>query len=168
MDILAIDAATVTGWALGHTSARPRLETLDMSSFKDRGRGYRFELMRVWLNKMLDKHNVDLIAFEAPILTKFSNINMTRNQQGLTAIIESVAVCRKIEYIDFPPASVKKALSFTGRAKKDQMMRAAKGRGFKPMNDNEADAAGVWLCALEQFAPEQLHRFDPISVYGRW
>lgn len=167
MIVLALDAATATGWALGDTNAHLpsdlRLGTFDMSPFKDNGLGYRLELFRTWLHKMIDNHDVDLIVFEAPILTKFANINMTRNLQGLTGMIEAVACARGLRCYDVPPSKIKKIMTGKGNAKKGTVETAARHRGFTPRNDHEADALGAWMYALSLEAPANVSRFDPIS-----
>ena len=170
--ILALDPATETGWCLGSPDAIPRLGTINLSKRVEISRGFAFEWFRRWLLEMIASKGVTHIIFESPILTKFTNINMTRMAQGLDAHIEAAVAMhndqstRKVSLCEATPGQMKKALTGKGNAKKDAMMKHAYARGMEPDNNNEADAFAAWLCVLAEIAPDELLRFDPIN-HGR-
>ena len=168
--ILALDPAIETGWCIGSLDDHePRLGTLDLSSQRERGRGFMFEYFRRWLLKTIKSKNVTHVIFESPILTKFHNINMTRIAQGIDAHIEAAiethndAVNFKVIISEASPGQLKKALTGNGKAKKDEMMRMAWARGRDPANNNEADAFAAWLYVVGELDAKELEKFDPIN-----
>lgn len=166
--ILALDPATETGWCLGAPSSTPKLGTLSLAHSRKKSRGLAFERFRLWLEAMVDRHAPTHIIFESPILTKFTNIHMTRMAQGLDAIIESTvarldAQGTTIALSEATPGELKKALTGKGNAKKDAMMRNAFARGMTPENNNEADAFAAWLHLTRTLDPDAYARFDPIN-----
>jgi len=170
--ILALDPATETGWCLGTPYEPPLLGTLDLKRRKEISRGYAFEFFRRWLTEIISTKRITHIIFESPILTKFTNINMTRMAQGLDAHIEAAVAMhndhssKKVVLTEATPGQLKKALTGKGNAKKDEMMRMAFARGMEPNNNNEADAFAAYLCLIKELAPDELLKFDPIN-HGR-
>lgn len=162
MNILALDIATATGWARGLSASIPELGTFSIKKYANPP-GQGFALYRIWLNKMLDQHSFDVVAFEAPILRAQTTISTTRRLQGLAAITEMVCHERGVKCVEEHLQTIKKTLTGNGRAKKPEMIRAAKARGMSPRNDNEADAFGLWLRVVQVVEPKQLSRFDPIN-----
>jgi Holliday junction resolvasome RuvABC endonuclease subunit len=55
----------------------------------------------------------------------------------------------------------KRALTGRGNALKPEMMDAARALGLKIEHHDEADAAGVWLHALQTLQPDLAAKFRP-------
>ena len=173
LTFLALDPATVTGWCIGSPNSTPRLGTLDLTKPKEIRRGYAFEVFRRWLLRTFDEREITHVIFESPVLTKFTNIHMTRMAQGLDAHIEAAVETwnndnpdQRIALSEATPGQMKKILTGKGNAPKAAMMKHAIARGMSPDNDNEADAFAAWLYLLGEIEPDEVARFDPIN-FGR-
>jgi len=108
-----------------------------------------------------------LIIFEAPILPAQTQMATTRKLQGMAGVTEMVCHRLGIEVAEVATSQVKKALTGSGRADKDQMMSAARLYGFEPTCSDEADAFGIWLCALRLRHPKQAGRWDSLNFQRR-
>lgn len=182
--ILALDLATQTGVCFGaaDTGEVPTLEHFRLPSTGD-------EVGR-FVNDFEDRIRAlialvepTLIVFEAPVLprAKFNretkkveggvSIITTRKLQGLAAMLEAIADREKLECKELQPSQVKQALTGKGNAKKAEMVRACRAFGLNPHTythqgeeaSDEADAFGVWLCALRMRHPKLAGRWDPIN-----
>lgn len=107
-----------------------------------------------------------LVTLEAPILpaAKFdpktgrmkatTNPATTRKLQGLAFLVETVCFQRNVTCEETYISTVKKALGGSGNANKVDMMAAAQGCGLKPPTHDAADAFGIWLLQVREYAPE--------------
>ena len=158
MTILALDLATVTGWAVAvppyHVAPTPREEAAGMAvplrvsgakSFRAHSGniGACADAFVRWLDEMVSDHKPDLIVFEAPFAGAVRNANTGRMLFGFCALAEMVAYRHEIRVLECNNATVKKHATGSGRADKKQMVAAARARGWNPQDDNEADA--LWL-----------------------
>ena len=166
MKVLCLDLATSTGWAMGTTSSMPgdvRLGTFSLRKQRH-DLGLFFATYRSWLRDMIHDEKIHTVAFEAPILRGQTTISTTRKLQGLAAITEMVCTDMAVGCAEEHLQTIKKTLSLNGRAKKPQMIAAAKARGFDVADDNQADAAGLFLRVVEVTNPDHLPNFDPLFV----
>jgi Holliday junction resolvasome RuvABC endonuclease subunit len=164
---LALDLATCTGFCFGpaDTGEVPTLGHVRMpSTGPDVGRF--LCAWQDWLEPKVREVEPTLIVFEAPILAGQTQIATTRKLQGMAGVTEMVGHRLGIEVAEVSTSHVKKALTGHGRAEKPQMMAAARHYGFDPQVSDEADAFGIWLCALRLRHPEQAGRWDPMN-FGR-
>lgn len=163
MIVLGIDLSTRTGWALFHHDDLPicgteRLpKTWDPEDYGSRG----FALMQ-WLERMIAKHNPELIAFESPFLplrpqksegitgppTFTTTAQTLRLQITLAAVIETIAKKHGIKCVEVASTTAKKELTGNGRAEKRDMVLAATSRGWRVADDHQADACAVALVAM--------------------
>jgi Holliday junction resolvasome RuvABC endonuclease subunit len=62
------------------------------------------------------------------------------------------AVCEElgVKCTGVPVGTIKKFATGRGNASKEEMIAAAKSRGFEPVDDNEADALAILFLALRQ------------------
>lgn len=116
-----------------------------------------------WLTFKVREIGPSLLLFEAPILASSATPHVTRKLHALAGITEMVAVRAAIECCEVYPVTVKKALTGSGRADKDDMVRAARSYGFNPSVPDEADAFGLWLHAVKTRFPRDAGRWDPIN-----
>jgi len=138
MDILALDVATETGWA---TNSNGTLQS-GITSFKmKRGEspGMRFLRCRAWLNEMhgLLGNKIDVIVYEQ---AQHRGGAATMVCVGLVTEVQAFASKYEIEMMPVHTGTLKKFATGKGNASKKEMIRAAKKRGWKPKDDNEADA----------------------------
>lgn len=66
------------------------------------------------------------------------------------AITHMVCDSFNVDAIGVNLATVKKSFTGSGRAKKEDMMVQAKARGFKVVDDNDADALAILHWAVDQ------------------
>ena len=158
MNILALDIATVTGWAYGTPGSVPRLGTQrwapPSSSNADVGCG----VLR-WASDFLKMNPVDVLYFEAPfdprVMGKRTNFNTTRILVGLPFLIETLFAARNIATIrEVPVAAVRKHFlgkNPRGEEGKKEVQRRCRQLGWRFDSDDAADAGAVWAyaCAIE-------------------
>lgn len=165
MCLLALDLATVVGFAVApppYVPAPTPIEAAAGTPMPKRWSGsksfrhHRGEIgplasaFEIWLDELIVAHKPELIVFEAPFVGAIRNANTARMLFGMCTITEMVAFRRGIRCLECNNSTVKKHATGTGHAKKHQMVKAARERGWEPTDDNEADA--LWLvdyaCAL--------------------
>lgn len=176
--LLTLDLATLTGFAFGpgDTGELPTIGSHRLPSTGD-DVGRFLAAYRDWLVAKVSEVEPELVVFEAPILASVTTITVTRKLQGLAGVTEMVitdlnATYRKlgaaeIEVAEVATTSVKKALTGSGRADKDQMIAGARLYGLNPSCSDEADAFGVWLLTVRKRFPKLAGRWDAMNFGGR-
>jgi hypothetical protein len=127
-----------------------------------------------------------VVAFEQPIgaRAKFNDdgeyigINTAmatlRKLYSYAGLVELEAVRRAHHVVEVPVQSVKKALTGSGAAKKEDMVAAYHGMGL-PWPDglrvserhNVADALGVWVMMAGKLAPKSAAERTPLFAQAR-
>lgn len=169
--ILALDLATATGWAaLTALDAEP-----DFGTFRVAGRGVSIGAFgvsyREWLGGMIDLIQPQLIGFEAPFVSAgVANADTARKLMGLAW--ETEVVCeerrrgdarfRHLRVVEANNSTIRKWMTGHGRygssaEGKRQMILACQQRGWRPANDNEADALGQLAYLCHCYAPDSRH-----------
>lgn len=165
--LLALDLATVVGWATCPLDYRPRtpLEVrhlgpaagvfhgswrvapvgTPLAPFLDR--------FATGLDNMIALHAPSILVFEAPIMhAGHTSIDTARRLMGMACVTELIAYRRQIATVrECNVATVKKHWTGSGRAEKADMIRAARERGFEPKDDNAADALALMDLAAASF-----------------
>lgn len=139
MKILALDIATNTGWAVGGFG-NPII--FGSRSFKNYA-GHRAIMgsrFAVWLNQIIEEHKPTHMGIEAPL---YSNGGAPQLLIPLTYEAEKAAVRHALDYAEFAPNTVKKFMTGSGRATKEEMIEEAKLFGLNPRNSDQADAIAV-------------------------
>lgn len=170
---LALDIATNTGACWGAGDDLPRLDSFRLpSTGEDVGRFLCAYEDR--LRGLLDRVKPTILVFEAPVLprAKFNKITKrveggvslmtTRKLQGLAGVTEMVAHRQGLPCHEVQPAEAKQALTGKGNAKKPAMVADCRAFGLSPktyiqdggLASDEADAFGVWLCAIRHRRPD--------------
>lgn len=135
--ILALDLATQTGWAYrsaGLTSSGSEGFKLK----KNDGPGVRFLKFRSWLRDQIEIIKPDVVVYEE--VMRWSSGAAAKCYCGLLAILQTECEAKEIPYEGVHVGTIKKAATKIGNATKEQMIQAAKDLGYKPKDDNEADA----------------------------
>jgi Holliday junction resolvasome RuvABC endonuclease subunit len=160
--ILTLDLATCTGFCVGEADERPQIGHVVMpSTGPDVGRF--LCAFHDWLDPMVKQWSPGLVVFEAPILAAQTQIATTRKLQGMAGLTEMVCHRHGIEPAELSTSTVKKGLTGNGRAEKKHMLAAARAYGFDPKVSDDADAFGIWLCAVRLRHPAHASRWDPIN-----
>jgi len=151
--ILALDLAARTGWALGRPGDMPASGSV---RFAKEGASMAAVLSgcRRWLGEFLDGHpTIQLVVFEAPLLPAFKKGKTTivtiRQLMGLCGTVEELLYSRGT--YDIREARVSDIrIHFLGsnkhkreKAKELTIMRC-RHLGWHPDDDNAADALALW------------------------
>ncbi len=160
--LLALDLATRIGWCCGRGERLPAVGSHALSS-RPNGIGAFLSEFEIWLAMVLTDVEPEIVIFESPAPAGFNSLSSIRKTLGLAGIAEMVCHRRNIEAREVAPATVKKQLSGNGRAKKPEMMAAARAYGIDPKFHDEADAFGIWLCAIRQLRREHAPRWDAVN-----
>jgi hypothetical protein len=176
MDIvLALDPAKKTGWCIGTPGARPHLGLVNFAREKDDHFDI-FMRARSWIDTQFSPKNgpifgcITVLAIERPVPPSKAfggtNFDTTLIALGLFAIFGAAARYRGIKIL---PAHIgtwrKYALSrgnLRGAEAKAGMVRLVKGLGWGDVGHDAAEAAGIWLWASGQLAPERVARHEPL------
>jgi len=146
MRILAIDSGTKTGWAVNRPA--PISGTQDFSLKRGESPGMRFLMFRSWLKKIINTARPEIVIYER---AHHRGGAATEVGVGFTAIIQEVCAEAKIEYVALHSSALKKHATGKGNASKEEVMAAAKKKGWKFADDNEADALWLLDCAMENY-----------------
>lgn len=154
--ILALDLASVTGWACGEPGGEPTHGYIRFASLGSSHEAIFAAACRWMIAKM--EEGPTIVVFESPLATSFkrgkTNASTTALLWGLPAVVGAVAYmsgCYNIRKADTRDVR----LHFIGgnhkRAKaKALTVRNCQLMGWNVTDDNEADALAIWhyTCAL--------------------
>jgi len=137
MKILALDMATVTGWATNVKGRRSG--TIEFALKRGESPGMKFLRCRAWLNKLykLFDTKINVIIYEQ---AHHRGGAATACCVGLVTEVQAFAAEHGIEVMPVHTATLKKFATGNGRANKADMVKAAKANGWNPVDHNEADA----------------------------
>ncbi len=147
MNILSLDMATKTGWASNIHGNRSGV--IEFALKRGESPGMRFLRCRAWLNEMwkLLAGQIDVIIYEQ---AHHRGGAATSVCVGLVTEVLAFAAEHGIETLPIHAAVLKKWATNNGRASKEDMVKAAKARGWSPRDHNEADATLLLEFALEE------------------
>jgi hypothetical protein len=148
--ILALDIATVTGWALGRPDKAPKFGFARIG--KQGGeRCNLYRSFRIWIESFVNTHAVKLIVYESPaapmVMAGRTNIETIKRLIGMCEHLEEWCVGTGIELRE---ASVQQVRAhFIGSNMKSVQAKAATiarchELGWMVTNDNEGDACALW------------------------
>ena len=108
---------------------------------------------------------VDIIFMEKPALP-FGKLNYDtlRILYGIAGMVEVMAIDMKIPCFDVDNGKHKKLIYGKGGAKPENTEALAASWGFETSNDDESDAAGVWLYGVQQFYPQEFLHWQKIKA----
>jgi len=140
MNILALDCATKTGWALQTDHLESGVQTFDLR--RGESRGMRFLRFRAWLKGMIEQHRPDVLVFEQ---AHHRGGAATEVGVGLATRVMEIACEYEIEYQTVHTGTLKKYATGKGNASKDEMLKRARERWPEQHveDDNQADA--LWI-----------------------
>lgn len=145
--VLALDLATVTGWAVDRPSGGPvpacGIFRTPFAGGDDYGSG--FAAFYDWLHDMTSLHQPTLLAFEAPLDSQNThNRQATRVLIGMATLAETVAAARGITCFETHIQTVRKHFTGSGRSQKPDVMYRCRVLGWQVPNHDAADACAVW------------------------
>ncbi len=146
--LLALDLGTTTGWALRSADG---LITSGTASFKPQrfdGGGMRYLRFTNWLGE-LERLSGPIAAIWFEEVRRHAGTDAAHVYGGLMATLTAWAELRGAPCQGVPVGTIKKHATGKGNAPKQAMIAAAQARGFRPADDNEADAIAILHWAIE-------------------
>lgn len=124
-----------------------------------------------------------IVVFEAPlemraridpdptkkgrILQAPTSAATSRKLKGLAGVTEMVCIQRGVLCEEVNVQTIRAAMgALPGSEKGADTMAAAERCGLKPKVHDEADAFGIWICAMRAYAKQYQHLWDQ-RLYGR-
>ena len=144
--ILALDLGTTTGWALrmGDHSILSGIQTFRPGRFE--GGGMRYLRFTDWLVEIaMRAHGIRRVVFEE--VRRHAGTDAAHVYGGFLATLTSWCEEHEVPYEGVPVGTIKRFATGRGNADKAAMVSAIKARGFRPADDNEADAIALLLWA---------------------
>jgi hypothetical protein len=130
-----------------------------------------------WFVDLTKLEKFDIIAIEAPIpeaalrkRSKRTGSWATAMKYALVGSLGACAIMRQSKLRMGHIGSVRKFLlgegngNISGERAKPAVMRVCRALGWSPKNNDEGDAAALWLWACGEAAPRLTPRLDPISL----
>lgn len=146
--ILALDLATLTGWALRTAEGQILSATVSFKPSRYDGGGIRYLRFRAWLESMAQNAGrIGAIYHEE--IRRHVSTDSAHVHGGLLATLTAWCEQNTIPYQGVPVGTIKRFIAGKGNADKDAVIAAVQSRGFKPADDNEADAIAILLWAIE-------------------
>lgn len=152
--LLALDLGTATGWAL---RGQDGLITSGTASFRPGrfdGGGMRYLRFTGWLNEIHRLSGpVALIWFEE--VRRHAATDAAHVYGGFMATLTAWAELHGVPYEGVPVGTIKRHATGKGNAPKEAVIAAVRARGFKPADDNEADALALLHWGMEAHTDTQ-------------
>lgn len=173
--VLALDLATVTGWAVDRPdgSGVPLTGTVACRHV-DNDFGTAYVALERFIVDAVSVHQITHLAFEAPLVMAGragakvqTNVNTVRKLLGLAAVAELVGTRLGLQVYEANVQTVKKHFAGTGRATKDDIKARCRLLGWPIKDDNAADAAALWSYAKSLFDRSWAPRSTPMFAGAR-
>jgi len=170
--VLALDLASVAGWACGEPGGVPAHGSI---RFASAGASHEaiFAAALKWISDKITFYEPKTIVWEAPMATSFNRGRTTSNTTtllyGLPAVIGAVAYLRTV--YDVRKATTRDVRQHfigqnpKGHIGKKLVVRQCRAMGWEVTDDNAADACALWhyTCALI----EPKLALAPTPLFGR-
>jgi hypothetical protein len=169
--VVGIDPATNTGICEGRVGSRPTLLAQRFRYGDDQDEDL-YGAATCFFATFLKTRSPDLIAIEAPIMATWgkTNAQTTSITRGLYAIFTGIAKCKGIPIVRADIGTWRKHFlgrgNLPGREAKARCMALCAQLGWDAPTHDSAEAAGVWLWACSQIAPQRAQRVEPLFVAG--
>lgn len=164
-NILALDLATHCGWAVNPPHEEPDFGTEVLpSTGKNVGRF--IAAYDVWLRQMLEIQKPVLVIYEQPSLFAKSTPDTVIKLNGLATHTEFICHKQGLKCLSANPSQLKKFFTGSGKAKKDDMVAAARRRGWRVGDDNQADACAVRAWAIYCYAAPEFRAAFELGALG--
>jgi len=143
MAILALDLGLKTGWAVWCDDGSVGSGTQIMKRKYSDDYGVRFLLFHSWLTEMKNKYDITEIYYENVV--RHTGTQAAHAYGGFKAMMSAWCEHHGIKYVGNGVAvgTIKKHVSGKGNANKNLMIVSVEKLGYKPCDDNEADALAL-------------------------
>lgn len=156
VNILAIDIGTQLGWALGACDGTVKGGSESFSPAKHGGHGPRWLAFRQFLaDTGRAAGEIHAVYFED--VKRHEGVLAAHAYGGFLAMLQAWCAANRIPMHPVGVGAIKKHWTGKGNANKALMVESAKARGFRPVDDNHADALAILSYArAEEGKPEVL------------
>lgn len=148
-NVLALDLATKTGWAVRLRDGSIEHGVFNTAPPKGSHSGQRFINFRTHLQALIEKYDAHVVVYED--VRNHVGVTAAHIHGGLKAITFMVCAYQNIELRYHGVGQIKKHWTGKGNAKKDEMIAEAVKRGYKPQDDNVADALAILGLAFNDY-----------------
>ncbi len=146
--VLALDLGTKTGWALHGQDQLITSGTVEFKNDRWQGGGMRFLRFKQWLTEIKQMAGgLDAVFVEE--VRRHAGVDAAHAYGGFLAHVTAWCEHHQIPYEAVPVGTIKRHATGKGNANKDDMIVAARNRGFDPADDNEADALALLGWAMD-------------------
>lgn len=146
--ILALDLGTHTGWALLSREGAITSGTEIFRAGRFEGGGMRYLRFKRWLTEIKQcTDGIDALYFEE--VRRHASTDAAHPYGGFLATLSAWCEHHQIPYQGVPVGTIKKHATGKGNAAKEDMIRAMQAKGFRPLDDNEADALALLHWAID-------------------
>jgi hypothetical protein len=155
--ILAVDLGTVTGWAIRNEFGI----TSGSANFKqDRfcGGGMRYLHFQRWLSQL---PKVDIVFFEE--VRRHLGVDAAHAYGGFLSHLTSWCEIHQIPYQGIPVGTIKRFIAGKGNASKLEVIEVIKALGYRPIDDNEADALSLLHLAMQKVSSAKKDYLEEVS-----
>jgi Holliday junction resolvasome RuvABC endonuclease subunit len=112
------------------------------------GGGMRYLRFRAWLDTMAaNAAGIGVVHYEE--VRRHAGTDAAHLYGGFLATLTSWCEQHSIAYQGVPVGTIKRHITGKGNADKQAVIEAVRARGFRPADDNEADAIAILLWAIE-------------------
>jgi Holliday junction resolvasome RuvABC endonuclease subunit len=154
--IAAFDLGTMTGFAVGHDHHGNVMSGWwSLKPGRYDGGGMRFIKFKQRLDELHAAYPFEIVAFEE--VRKHRGTDAAHVYGGLLSVLQVWCEEKKIPYEGIPVGTIKKFCTGKGNADKAMVIEAVSMWGFKPENDNEADALALLCLKLYEIAGVSPH-----------
>ncbi|SNT33648.1 hypothetical protein SAMN06265795_12637 [Noviherbaspirillum humi] len=150
MNILAIDLGTTLGWALGTRGGSVKGGSESFSPKRCGGYGQRWLAFRQFLTETARAAGGEIHAVYFEDVKHHSSLDASHAYGGFLAHLEAWCALNRIPLKAVGVGTIKKHWTGKGNADKEQMIATARAKGFRPVDDNHADALAILSYARER------------------
>ena len=148
--VLALDLGTITGWAIMDTAGSIASGTACFKQNRFEGGGMPYLRFKRWLTEMKQMcGGIDAVYFEE--VRRHLGTDAAHKYGGFLGQLTAWCEHHKIPYQGVPVGTIKKHITSKGNAGKNEVIAAVRAKGFKPADDNEADALALMDYVLKKY-----------------
>lgn len=148
MNILAIDIGTTTGWASCDRNGTVRSGSEKFAPGRMEKPGHRWLKFRAFLNEQRAAGEIHAVYFED--VKNHAGVLAAHVYGGFLACLEMWCAANNVPLRPVGVGQVKKHWTGKGNADKAEMCDTARAKGFRPKDNNEADALAILSLARHQ------------------
>ncbi|MCW5716257.1 MAG: hypothetical protein KIS68_00350 [Bauldia sp.] len=145
--MLALDLGTTTGWA-SLTGGIIHSGTVTFRPGRFDGGGIRYLRFQHWLGQ-LARDSGGLVSVHFEEVRRHIGTDAAHLYGGFLATLTAWCERQGVAYQGVPVGTIKRFVTGKGNASKEAVVAAVRDRGFRPADDNEADAIAILLWAME-------------------